>query len=136
MAINYELLDLFCKQVIERDGSIRWAAVVNKNGVILTQKVREGVNLLLSDEENEQYAESAIARQRTRSRFEPKIGKMIYAFGRYERLLRATIPVNENYYVLVTLEAEERNFDSIIMDKIIPLIAEKKNQIVTMNDSI
>lgn len=136
MAINYELLDLFCKQVIERDGSIRWAAVVNKNGVILTQKVREGVNLLLSDEENEQYAESAIARQRTRSRFEPKIGKMIYAFGRYERLLRATIPVNENYYVLVTLEAKERNFDSIIMDKIIPLIAEKKNQIVTMNDSI
>ncbi|MEP0824385.1 MAG: hypothetical protein HRF40_02760, partial [Nitrososphaera sp.] len=118
------------------DGSIRWAAVVNKNGVILTQKVREGVNLLLSDEENEQYAESAIARQRTRSRFEPKIGKMVYAFGRYERLLRATIPVNENYYVLVTLEAKERNFDSIIMDKIIPLIAEKKNQIVTMNDSI
>lgn len=136
MAINYEFLDSFCRQVIEKDRSVRWAAVVNKNGVILTQKVREGVNLLLSEEENEQYAASVIVRQRTRSKFEPKIGKMVYAFGRYERLHRATIPINENYYMLITLEVEEKNFDSIIMDKIVPLIAEKKNQIITMDDSI
>ncbi len=134
--INYEFLDSFCRQVIEKDRSVRWAAVVNKNGVILTQKVREGVNLLLSEEENEQYAASVIVRQRTRSKFEPKIGKMVYAFGRYERLHRATIPINENYYMLITLEVEEKNFDSIIMDKIVPLIAEKKNQIITMDDSI
>jgi len=136
LAINYEFLDSFCRQVIEKDRSVRWAAVVNKNGVILTQKVREGVNLLLSEEENEQYAASVIVRQRTRSKFEPKIGKMVYAFGRYERLHRATIPINENYYMLITLEVEEKNFDSIIMDKIVPLIAEKKNQIITMDDSI
>lgn len=136
MAINYEFLDSFCKQVIAKDRSIRWAAVVNKNGVILTQKVREGVKLLLTEEENEQYAASAIARQKTRGKFEPKIGRMVYAFGRYERLHRATIPINENYYLLITLEVEEKNFDSIIMDKIMPLIAGNKNQFVTMDDSI
>lgn len=136
MAINYEFLDSFCKQVIAKDRSIRWAAVVNKNGVILTQKVREGVKLLLTEEENEQYAASAIARQKTRGKFEPKIGRMVYAFGRYERLHRATIPINENYYLLITLEVEEKNFDSIIMDKIMPLIAWNKNQFVTMDDSI
>ncbi|MEW6605365.1 MAG: DUF6659 family protein [Thermoproteota archaeon] len=136
MTINYEFLDSFCKQVIAKDRSIRWAAVVNKNGVILTQKVKEGVNLLLTEEENEQYAASAIARQKTRGKFEPKIGKMVYAFGRYERLHRATIPINENYFLLITLEVEEKNFDSIIMDKIMPLIAENKNQLITMDDSI
>lgn len=136
MTINYELLNSFCKEVIVKDKSLRWAAVVNKNGVILTQKVREGVKLLLTEEENEQYAASAIARQKTRDKFESKIGKMVYAFGRYERLFRATIPINENYYLLITLEAEEKNFDSIIMDKIMPLIAGNKNQFVTMDDSI
>ncbi|HEX7033940.1 MAG TPA: DUF6659 family protein [Nitrososphaera sp.] len=136
LAINYELLDSFCKQVIAKDRSIRWAAVVNKNGVILTQKARAGVNLLLTEEENEQYAASAIARQKTRGKFEPKIGKMVYAFGRYEKLLRATIPINENYYLLTTLEVEEKNFDWIIMDRIVPLIAENKNQFISMDDSI
>lgn len=110
--------------------------MVNKNGVILAQKTREGVKLLLTEEENEEYAASAIARQKTRGKFESKIGKMVYAFGRYDRLLRATIPINENYYLLITLEVEEKNFDSIIIDRIVPLIAENKSRFITMDDSI
>jgi len=110
--------------------------MVNKNGVILTQKSREGIKLLLTDEENEEYASSAIVRQKTRNKFEPKIGKMVYAYGRYEKLHRITIPINEDYYLLVTLDIEEKNFDSIIMGKIIPLIAENKSRFITMDDSI
>lgn len=136
MGIDYELLNLFCKDVLAKDRSIRWVGIVNKNGVILTQKVRQGVHLLLSEEENEAYAASAIARQKTRGKFEPKIGKMVYAFGRYDRLLRATIPVNENYYLLVTFEVEEKNFDSIITEKLVPMIAESRSRFITMNDSI
>lgn len=136
MGIDYELLNSFCKGVLAKDRSIRWAAVVNKNGIILTQKAREGVKLLLTEEENEQYAAGAIARQRTRGKFESKIGKMLYAFGRYDKLHRATIPINENYYLLVTFEVKEKNFDSIIMERIMPLIAETKDRFVTMDDSI
>lgn len=136
MGIDYEFLNSFCRGVLAKDRSIRWVAMVNKNGVILTQKAREGVKLLLTEEENEEYAASAIARQRTRGKFEPKIGKMVYAFGRYERLLRVTIPVNENYYMLVTFDIEEKNFDSIIMDKILPLITESRSRFITMEDSI
>jgi hypothetical protein len=136
LGIDYEFLNSFCKSVLAKDKSIRWVGMVNKNGVILTQKTREDVKLLLTEEENEEYAASAIARQKTRGKFESKIGKMVYAFGRYDRLLRATIPINENYYLLITLEAEEKNFDSIIMDKIVPLIAENKSRFITMDDSI
>lgn len=136
MGIDYEFLNSFCKGVLAKDKSIRWVGMVNKNGVILAQKVREGVKLLLTEEENEEYAASAIARQKTRGKFESKIGKMVYAFGRYDRLLRATIPINENYYLLITLEVEEKNFDSIIIDRIVPLIAENKSRFITMDDSI
>jgi hypothetical protein len=136
LGIDYEFFSSFCKDVLGKDRSIRWVGMVNKNGVIVTQKAREGVKLLLTEEENENYAATAIARQRTRGKFEPKIGKMVYAFGRYDKLHRATIPINDDYYLLITMDVEEKNFDSIIMGKVVPLIGENKSRFVTMDDSI
>lgn len=130
MKIDYELLNSVCEEVLAKHSSIRWTGIVNKNGVILAQKARKGVKLLLSDEENEEYAATAIARQKTRGKFEPKIGKMVYSYGRYELLHRATIPINENYYLLMTLNIEEKNFDSIIIGKILPLIMKIRSRLV------
>ena len=134
MKIDYEFLNSLCEEVLAKHSSIRWTGIVNKNGVILAQKARKGVKLLLSDEENEEYAATAIARQKTRGKFEPKIGKMVYSFGRYELLQRATIPINENYYLLMTLDIEEKNFDSIIIGKILPLIMKNRSRFVTTDD--
>jgi hypothetical protein len=134
LKIDYEFLNSLGEEVLAKHSSIRWTGIVNKNGVILAQKARKGVKLLLSDEENEEYAATAIARQKTRGKFEPKIGKMVYSFGRYELLHRATIPINENYYLLMTLDIEEKNFDSIIMGKILPLIMKNRSRFVTTDD--
>ena len=134
MKIDYEFLNSLCEGVLAKHSSIRWTGIANKNGVILAQKARKGVKLLLSDEENEEYAATAIARQKTRGKFEPKIGKMVYSFGRYELLHRATIPINENYYLLMTLDIEEKNFDSIIIGKILPLIMKNKSRFVATDD--
>ncbi len=136
MKIDYELLNLICEEVLAKHSSIRWTAIVNKNGVILAQKARKEAKLLLSEEENEEYAATAIARQRTRGKFEPKIGKIVYSFGRYELLHRATIPINENFYLLISLEVEEKNFDSIIMDRILPVINKSRSRFVTTDDSV
>ncbi len=136
LKIDYELLNSICDDVLAKHSSIRWTGVVNKNGVILAQKSGKGVKLFLSDEENEEYAATAIARQKTRGKFEPKIGKMIYSFGRYELLHRATVPINENYYLLITLDVEEKNFDSIIIDKILPVVTRARSRLVTTEDSL
>jgi hypothetical protein len=104
--------------------------------VIVAQQTREGTKLLLTEEENEEYAASAIARQKTRGRYDSKIGKMRYAFGRYEKLHRATIPINENHYLLVTIDVEEQNFDSLITGRMMPLIEKHRSQFVRMDDSI
>lgn len=136
LKIDYELLNSVCEEVLAKHSSIRWTGIVNKNGVILAQQARKGIKLLLSEEENEEYAAAAIARQRTRGKFEPKIGKLVYAFGRYELLNRATMPINENYYLLMTLDVEEKNFDSIIVDKILPVITESRSRFVTTDDLV
>lgn len=136
LEIDYELLNSVCDDVLASHNSIRWTGVVNKNGVILAQNARKDAKLLLSDEENEEYAATAIARQKTRGKFEPKIGKMLYSFGRYELVHRATVPINENYYLLMTLEVEEKNFDSIIIDKVLPVLVRTRGRLVTTEDFV
>ena len=135
MTIDYEFFNSFCENILSKHNSIRWVGIVNKNGVIIAQCARKEVKLLLTDEENEEYAASAIARQKTRGRFESKIGRLVYAYGRYEKLHRATIPINADYYMLVTLDIEEHNFDSIIMGGIVPLLAENDIRFMRMTGS-
>jgi hypothetical protein len=136
LKIDYELLNSVCDDVLATHNSIRWTGVVNKNGVILAQNARKDAKLLLSDEENEEYASTAIARQKTRGKFEPKIGKMLYSFGRYELVHRATVPINENYYLLMTLNVEEKNFDSIIIEKILPVLTRTRSRLITTEDFV
>ena len=128
--IDYDFLSAFSKQLLNLDKSIRWMAITDKFGVILNTDHREGLKPLLTQEENEEYASSTVIRQKTRTKFQSKIGKLIYAFGRYEKLNRVTIPINDNYYLLLTLDVEERNYDEIIMKKVISLIEKERHSFV------
>ena len=116
----------FTKNILNSDKSIRWVAITDQDGIILNEQNREGVKLLLTKEENQESAINTIIRQKTRTKFEPKIGKLSYALGRYQKLSRCLIPINENYYLILTIDFEETNFDKIIIEKIVPLIKKEK----------
>ena len=95
------------------------------------------MKLLLTKEENQESAINTIIRQKTRTKFEPKIGKLSYALGRYQKMSRSLIPINENFYLILTIDFEENNFDKIIIEKIIPFIKQEKEKFVTKkNESI
>ena len=117
----------FTKDILNSDKSIRWVAITDQDGIILNEQNREeGFKSLLTKEENQESAVNTIIRQKTRTKFEPKIGKLSYALGRYQKLSRCLIPINENYYLILTIDFEETNFDKIIIEKIIPLIKKEK----------
>src|SRR5688572_31800453 len=130
--IPYEFIYSFTNTILHLDKSIRWVGLTNREGLILNEKYREDLHPLLTEEENEEYASNAISRQKTRSKFEQKIGKLIYAFGKYEKLNRATIPIDGNYFLLLSMDSQDVNFDQIIMDKILPLIKENKEQFISI----
>lgn len=113
------------------DPSIRWVGISDNTGVLLNVAYKEGLTLLLSDEENEEYASNAVKRHKTRITFESKMGKMNYAVGRYEKLIRATIPINSNYYLLITLDAEVKDYDTIIIEKVIPFVEKEKERFLS-----
>jgi hypothetical protein len=87
----------------------------------------------LTIEENHDFAVNTITRHKTRFNLESKMGKLTYLFRRYTRMSRCLIPItnNENnYYWILNMDFDENHFDKIIMEKIIPLIKEKKEKFV------
>ena len=125
-----KFLYAFTQNILESDKSIRWVGITDQDGNIINEQNREGVKLLLTKEENQESAINTIIRQKTRTKFEEKIGKLSYAIGRYQNMSRFIIPINnENkYYLILTMDFEQYNFDKIIMEKIIPLIKQEKEK--------
>ena len=130
MVLNNEFHSIFIENIISCDQSIRWVSIINQNGDIINERYREGLKPFLSKEEMHESAVNAIIRHKSRLKFEPKIEKLTYAFGKYEKLGRSIIPINENYYLFLTIDFEESNFDEIIMEKIIPLIQKEKEKFI------
>lgn len=133
MSNDIEILSDFTENVLNSEKDIRWVGITDQNGIIINEKHREGLKLLLNNEENQESAVNTITRHKSRTTFEPKIGKLTYSFGRYENFNRFIIPINENYYLILTIEFKEKHFDKIIIGKILPLIKEMKEKLVGEN---
>ena len=113
---NTKFLYAFTKRVLNSDKSIRWVGITDQNGIIINERDREGLKPLLTIEENHEFAINTIIRHKTRFNIESKIGELTYTFRRYTKLSRSLIPINENYYLILTMDFEQNNFDEIIME--------------------
>jgi hypothetical protein len=47
----------------------------------------------MDEQETSHYAIQSVLRAATREDFESKIGRLEYSIGKYERLIRATVPI-------------------------------------------
>ena len=131
---NTRFFFAFTQSILNLHKSIRWVGITDQNGIIINERDREGLNPLLTIEENHDFAVNTITRHKTRFNLESKMGKLTYLFRRYTRMSRCLIPItnnNENnYYLILNMDFDENHFDKIIMEKIIPLIKEKKEKFV------
>jgi hypothetical protein len=123
--ITTKFLYAFTQSILNIDRSIRWVGITDQNGIIINERYREGIKLMLTIEENHDFAINTINRHKTRLKFEPKMGELTYTFRRYSRMSRCLIPINNDYYLILTLDFDQYDFDKIIMEKIISLIKEK-----------
>jgi hypothetical protein len=122
MAIDYEFVYTFSEELLNLDNSLRWIGISNKYGVLIND-----LEPLMSEEESEEYAAAAVSRYRTRVKFQTKIGKLNYAVGRYENVTRITVPISNDYFLLLTID-KEKNYDDMIKEKIIPFINKNRNK--------
>ena len=125
---NTKFFYAFTQSILNSDRSIRWVGITDQNGIIINERDREGLKPFLTIEENHEWAIRTITRHKTRFNLESKMGKLSYLFRRYTRMSRCLIPINENYYLLFTMDFDQYNFDKLIMEKIIPLIKQEREK--------
>jgi hypothetical protein len=136
----------FCKDILAKDLSIRFAGVANQMGNLIEAEYREDLKPLMNIQETEHYTMQTVFRASTRETFENKIGKQRYAIAVYEKLIRATIPIitigsrddknnkqekqkqqqqkeqnSKLFYLLVSFDLDS-DVITIVEDKILPLI--------------
>ncbi len=119
---NKDLFENLSKEILKISSSLRWIAIADSEGNLLNISRREGLDPLMTREENQEYALNAITRHKSRLKFQGKLGKLVYSLGKYEKLIRIVTPINNKYYVLLTIDVEEPQIDSIMTEQIIPKI--------------
>ena len=128
-----ENLNSLCKEIQQLDNSIRFIGIANNLGSLVATAYRSGLTPLMDKQETLHYAIQAVLRAATREDFESKIGRLEYSIGKYERLIRATIPIkpssskeNESkfYYLLLSFDLNSNVMD-VIENKIMPFIEKK-----------
>jgi hypothetical protein len=116
-----------CNRVLQLDKSIRFAGIANNMGTLIAYKSREGLVPLLNEEELQNSTMKTVLRMKTREDYEPKLGDVIYTFALYKRVKRASIPLDHPDWAVLTVSFDmAADQDSIIMDKILPILKQGK----------
>jgi hypothetical protein len=136
-ALPEENLDSICKQIQQLDNSIRFVGIANNLGSLVATAYRAGLTPLMDKQETSHYAIQAVLRAATREDFESKIGRLVYSIGKYERLIRATVPIklssskeddeSKSYYLLLSFDLNFNVMD-VIENKIMPFIEKNTEQ--------
>jgi hypothetical protein len=122
---NKDHFESLSKEILKINSSLRWIAIADSNGTLLNIARRDGLEPLMTRQENQEYTLNAITRHKSRLKFEDKLGRLVYSLGKYEKLVRIVTPINNKYYVLLTIDVEEPHIDSLMREQIIPKIKDK-----------
>lgn len=134
-----DLYKSICDRIVKSDGAIRFAGIVDEHGNMLASSERKGLKPLLDKEQTAQYALAAVTRQYTRIRWQSILGKIDYTCSYYEKVFRVTIPITDTTnhlrsVIFFTLDVSTKNFHSIIMSKVLPVVREVEQKIMKKLD--
>ncbi len=103
------------KKIVELDDSVRFGAICNKFGEITSKFPRDGITLHLNEYETSKLLREACSSWHYRHQLSYKLGKGKFALAVYEKLIRLTIPIDQENLMLLTLENYE-NIPKLVED--------------------
>ncbi len=130
-----DYLESFCRDILANNQSIRFVGIANHLGSLIATVYRRGLVPLMTKEETSQYSIQAVLRAATREDFESKIGRLEYSIGKYEKLIRATVPIifgnseTKRYYLLLSFDSDS-DATSIINKNVLLHIARNKDHFI------
>lgn len=99
--------DKICKDILNLDEKIRFAAICDDTGETRYGGMREGLTSLLTPEETKKSVQLAIGRWGLREALTPKTGKAKYSMAEYDKIKRVTIPLEDgDHLLLISMDVE------------------------------
>jgi len=123
----------FLDKIIKSDQNIRFALIFDSLGRIIDKVHRSGLSPILDEAETENLVREASRSWHYRKEYAPKLGKGQYTFTVYDNLRRITMPVDENYFILVSHDEVDdqsqfvKNFQKIVESNKTDLLDNFKN---------
>jgi len=118
-------LDDLCDQILRIDSSIRFVGIANKMGKTITAAYRKGSDHLLTEDESDLSTIESVLRMLTRGDLQSKTGKPIYSFTLYEKVQRATIPLDDDECPVLMVSFDiDGDTESLIKNKLLPRLKE------------
>jgi hypothetical protein len=99
-----EKFEKLLNMLMDFDGSIRFAAVCNKDGEILWNSQRKGLKNIIPLDDTKKTLRRAINAWQERSTITDKVGRGLYVIAAYEKIKRITIPLGSNNLLFISVD--------------------------------
>lgn len=94
------------KQIVEEiigfDQNIRFVAVFDRYGTVIEEVCSDGASLMMDEYETQSMLREAASFWAYRKNLEDKLGKGRYSMTAYDKLIRITMPLNTDYYIVIS----------------------------------
>ena len=91
-------------KILAIDDNIRFVAISDLDGNLISSKSKEGADLFLSPESTQDTLRHAASAWKSRMKHFDEIGRGLYTIAVYEKLRRVTMPLSNDKILLVTID--------------------------------
>ena len=109
--------------IMDNDNNIRFASICNMRGDLQISRQKSGIEKFLTNEDTQKSLDYATkAWIHARRPYFKKIGRGIYTLTAYEKLKRVTIPLQDGFLLLATMD--KTSDQNQIIDGILKIVNE------------
>ena len=96
-----------CNSILELHGKIRFAGVINERGRLVAGRMKENVEPLENEKDDEMIFMELALRVKMRKEFDKQLGQVNFAMASRERALAISVNINEDIlYVVAEPDAD------------------------------
>ena len=106
--------DNLCRSILQMDSKVRFAGICNVTGERKHGGQKEGIKDILTNEETRKLNLQALEGWGLRKSLSTKTAIGKYAMTEYEKIKRITIPLDDEYLLLITTDVEADHAQIII----------------------
>jgi len=125
---NEEELEKTCQKIIKMDPKIRSARIINSRGHLVAGGMKQGLQSLESQKQDEMMFMELALRVRMRHEFDKEFGEVHFSMSYRDKVIVMSYPLAEDGVLLVSTE-KEADFGKIAF-KILKLIAPLKKSVL------